>query len=297
MAAVTVKAQPCGGAGLRPWSPRPTGGGLRPLALGTHRARSYAGQGRAGLGAGPEGCGGRGCWVFARAAEAPRGVAPAGRPCAAAASRRWGRWSRDPRARSSPLSRLKRPRAVGRAGFGSWRWGARAGWRGRESRERPPLPRAVGEVAGDPRLASVGQPRGSVAPKPGWRGRCTRWGLWAGPPPRPRPPPSPPLPIPGRAPPASQAHALGLASTRPPPPTRLLQDLGARLCFLRPRSRPRAGVSWPESGAGSTQGSLPGHLKTSPQREDGGGDWPGAEVFGAAPAGEATSALGAYHWS
>lgn len=154
------------------------------------------------------------------------------------------------------------------------RAGERAGGLGRErGRERPSLPRAVAEAAGDPRPASVSPLRGSALPQsPG----------------APRPPPRPPRQA------AAEASAASVPTAAHPWP-RATRLSGPRLGSgvhpaaaahsapsgpggppLPPSSALWAGRCWPESGAGSTQGFLPGHLKTSPQREDGGGDWPGA---------------------
>lgn len=274
-------AQPCGGVGLGSKGPRRQPTSMRLAAPGTHSARSYAGPAGLREGRGP----GRG-WPAAgaepRAARARR--RGSARRCAGRASlcslcHRWGRWSRGPRARSSPRSLPKRPRAAGSAGFGSWRWGGRAEGLVRE--------RSRGAVAPIPRGG-----RGSWRPPPcvsrsaSLLGRLAtplraprpRPGPLSLPQPRPRPLAFPPLPIPGFEPPASQAHALGPAFAGPPPPTSSFGARGPASASLGRARGPGAGRSLSKSWPGSTQGFLPGHLKTSPQREDGGGDWPGAAV-------------------
>lgn len=236
----TAEAQPCGVAWLRRRGPR-AGGPQRPGDAPRPQLRR---AGRAAGGAGPgAGLAGRGGGAAGCSRAPPRLRAASRRPGVPvqpqpAADGGGGAGARGP-ARAPGAARSAREPPAGRDPGPEGETGGQTGWGGSKNRERPPLPRAVAEAAGDPRLALVRPLCSLVAPRPSWRGRGTGGGLCAWSPPRPRPPPSPPLPIPGRAPPASQAHALGPASTRSPPPTWLLRDPGARFCLSRPRRQPR----------------------------------------------------------
>lgn len=276
----------------RPWRPSPAAApgsarGVRtsnPPACGSRRPgriwpaatqvrRAAGGRGRGGA-AGR----GRGRGPLARAPEAPRAVAPAGRPCAAsAADGGGGAGARGP-ARAPGAARSACEPPAGRDSGPEGEAGGQAGCRRGRGGERPPRSRAVAEAAGDPRPASVSPLGCSAARQPRLGGPRLPPGPSRLAPPRPRPPASPPLPIPGSEPPSSQAHARGPASSRPPPPPPPAGSSGtrgARRC-LRGRA-PHGGPGAPGPSARlQVRRAAPGHLKTSPQQEGGGGDWPGA---------------------
>lgn len=257
--------------GCRPWRPSPavapgSARGVRtcnPPACGSRRPgrispaatqvrRLRAGGAGAGLRAR-----GRGRGLLARASEAPRAVAPAGRPCAAsAADGGGGAGARGP-ARAPGAARSACEPPAGRDSGPEGEAGGRAGGRSGAGGERPPLPRALAEAAGDPRPASVSQsvsPLGcSAAPQPRLGGRGSRPGLRAW-----------PRRGLGRLRPL---RCPSLAASHPPrrptpwvqrPPGRRRQPAppgpGGPPLPRRPGAAPGAGRSRPESPAGSTQG-------------------------------------------
>lgn len=262
-------------------------GGVRGQAArsvrGTHRARSYAGPAGLREGRGP-GRGWRAAGVGPLAARARR---------RGSARRRAGRaslcsLSQPPMGEvepgpAGPLEPPEPPEAPASRRLGGIRVlkvrqaGRRAGEGARTGRGRPCpaqwpkqpatpasrwsvrfalwLPRDPAGGAAAPAEASAPGPRrgrGRLRPR-----RCPSLAA--------RHPPRRPMPW-GRRPPGRR---------RPPGS---FETRGPASASLGRAGGPGAGGSWPESGAGSTQGFLPGHLKTSPQREDGGGDWPGAAV-------------------
>lgn len=301
--------------GCRPWRPSPavapgSARGVRtcnPPACGSRRpgrispaATQVRRLREGGAGAGLR-ARGRGRGLLARASEAPRAVAPAGRPCAAsAADGGGGARARGP-ARAPGAARSACEPPAGRDSGPEGEAGGRAGGRSGAGGERPPLPRALAEAAGDPRPASVSQsvsPLGcSAAPQPRVGGRGSRPGLRAW-----------PRRGLGRLRPL---RCPSLAASHPPrrptpwvqrPPGRRRQPAppGPGGPPLPPRPAPHRGPGAPGPRARlEVRRAAPGHLKTSPRREDGGGDWPGAAgCAGGGRAGErAGSALGLSHRS
>lgn len=234
-------------------------------------------------GAGPGGRGGRGRRLLARAAEVPHAVAPAGRRCPSSAAHGGGgarargpagapgaaRSAREPPAGRDPGLEGEAGRRVSERAGGLARDGTREEGRGpRRCRPRPA--RWLRPPVSAARLQSVGRPT------PG-RGRG---GLRAAPPPRPRPPRSPTAAHPWPRAARLAGPRLRTAGSRRPPgpfaapgrplPASPRSGPGGRLLGAR---GPRA----PGPGAGlevRRAFSPPGHLKTPPQQEDGGGDWP-----------------------
>lgn len=136
------------------------------------------------------------------------------------------------------------------------------------------------EAAGAPRPASLLHRAGAP------RACC---GFCAAPPPGPRPPGSPALPIPSLRPAGPRLRS----AAAPPPPH---PWGGRRLVGPSPgpggrfRGARRAGRSWQEPSG--EHAGLGGHLKTSPQPEDGGGDWPGAALCASCAGWSGHTALG-----
>lgn len=262
----------------------------RPLGAGPGRSRSGEGGARGGA---------AGCWL-ARAAEAPRAAQPARRPWEASRPPPMGEVEPGP---AGPLEPPEPPEAPTSRQPGGIRvlkvrrTDARAGRRAEEGEsgraEAAPAARALARPR--PRVSqSVGRSVGWLAasapqpekPGPGRRGS----------------PPRPPRRAPAEASAASvpaAAHPCWPRATRPAGPR--LRAAGCR------RRRPRACLSRPPGhrgcGAGREQGCKyaglafppPGHLRTSPQREDGAGDWPrlrGARGCAAAAGAGTLSILG-----